>query len=130
MISKQKDIAPSVDNHGTTIRWPHSDAETARMNPKQLESQTQIFQKNAAQVVQKRVAQVSDAHARDLLTVTANIALPVIGPGSGSMNFVETIAFNDAMVILDAKLAQMAAQIELQQVKIEDLQKQVGTKSK
>lgn len=111
MISKQRDVAPSVDNHGITVRWPHSDTETTRMNPKQLASQTEIFHKNAAQVVQKRVAQVSDAHARDLLTVTANVGLPVIGPTSGSMNFLEVIAFNDAMVILDAKLAEIDAKL-------------------
>jgi hypothetical protein len=110
MINKTRDVAPSVANRGFAIRWPHSDADTARMNPRQLESQTGIFNANVADEVQKRVKRVDDAHARDLLTTTDN-GLPVIGPCSGDAMSVLAMAHNHAMAILDAKIAELESKL-------------------
>jgi hypothetical protein len=110
MIHGQFDVVPSVENRGITIRSTERIQQLKKLPA--ARSEVEIGKLNAENTltVKKRVAMVDDANARDLLTTTAN-GLPVVGPGAGDMNNVTAIAHNHAMTILDAKLAEIDANL-------------------
>ena len=110
MIHRKYDVTPSVENKGVTVRCSRNIEELEKLPKARQEKEIADLNAANSQAVAKYEARIADANARDLHTVTEN-GLPMIGPASSEALGILGMAHNHAMVLLDAKLAEINAKL-------------------
>src|SRR5689334_19650871 len=113
MQNGKYDVVPSTENAGLVVRAnPNELARIATVSEKRRATEVAAFEKNTAKAnadaTAKHLAKVASYNDRDLLAATAT-GLPVVGPSSPDSQTVTALAHNQAVVILESRIAALEA---------------------